>query len=60
MTTVSLTLVVTLILRSLRRQDAEHEFARWFRVPLGHELVFREGWWIVEIGREMPTTSDAP
>ena len=34
--------------RSQRRQDAEAEFAAWYRVPPDSELVFLHGWWIVE------------
>ncbi len=34
--------------RSLYRGSAEKEFAAWYRVPPGHELIFVDGWWIVE------------
>jgi phosphatidylglycerophosphate synthase len=36
------------IVRSQRGQSAEQEFAAWYRVPPGYELVFRHGWWLVE------------
>ncbi len=36
------------IVRSHRRQSAEQEFAAWYRVPPGCELVFRHGWWLVQ------------
>jgi hypothetical protein len=45
---ISCGLAAALIARSLRRQSAEQEFALWFHVPEGHELVFRDGWWLVE------------
>ena len=58
------------IARSGRRQSAEQEFAAWYRVPPGHELVFRDGWWLVqprETGRpektemhEGPAQSEEP
>ncbi len=34
--------------RSLHSGAAEREFAAWFRVPPGRELVFVDGWWLVE------------
>ncbi|MDD4270393.1 MAG: hypothetical protein PHO07_16820 [Pirellulales bacterium] len=36
------------IARSQARQAAEAEFAAWYRVPRGKNLVFRDGWWLVE------------
>jgi hypothetical protein len=36
------------IVRSQRRQAAEHEFAAWYRVPAGEELAFRDGWWFTQ------------
>ena len=36
------------ILRSQTHQSAEREFAEWFQVDPGSELVFSDGWWIVE------------
>jgi phosphatidylglycerophosphate synthase len=36
------------IVRSVRGQTVEQEFAAWYRVPPGHELVFRDGWWLVQ------------
>ncbi|MBN2473488.1 MAG: CDP-alcohol phosphatidyltransferase family protein [Pirellulales bacterium] len=40
--------------RSLHRGSVEQEFMAWYRVPPGCELVFDEGWWIVQSaqGRE--------
>jgi hypothetical protein len=35
------------IFRSQQSGSVEREFAAWFRVPPGHELVFGEGWWTV-------------
>jgi hypothetical protein len=36
------------ILRSQRSGAAEREFAAWYRLPPGHELIFSDGWWIVQ------------
>ena len=36
------------IFRSQMRQTAEREFAQWFQVAPGSDLVFSDGWWIVE------------
>ena len=36
------------IIRSQRAQLAEQEFAAWYRVPPGCELVFSDGWWVVQ------------
>lgn len=36
------------IFRSQMRQTAEREFAEWFQVAPGSDLVFSNGWWIVE------------
>ena len=38
--------------RSLCNQEAEQEFAAWYRIPPGHELTFRDGWWYVEPAEE--------
>lgn len=53
MTCTSLALASVLLVRSIRRHDAEHEFARWFRVPNGHDLVFHDGWWHV-VSQQVP------
>lgn len=45
-----------IVVRSLRRGAAEEEFAAWFRLPPGCELMFHEGWWIVE--RSEPGQAD--
>lgn len=34
--------------RSQHRQWAEQEFAAWYQPGEGRELVFRDGWWLVE------------
>jgi hypothetical protein len=43
------------IFRSQQRGSAEREFAAWFRVPPGHELVFCEGWWTVQPAQDGKT-----
>ncbi len=45
------------IVRSLRRQSAEQEFAAWYPVPEGHTLVPRDGWWCVEPCSGTPSTT---
>ena len=35
------------VFRSQQSGSAEREFAAWYRVPPGHELVFSDGWWTV-------------
>jgi len=40
------------IARSQRRQQAEHEFAAWYRVPPGQQMIFRDGWWITQIAQD--------
>jgi len=41
------------IVRSQRSQSAEQEFAAWYRVPPGCELLYSNGWWLVR-PRERP------
>lgn len=48
MAIVSILFAAALLGRSLRQQDAEQEFARWFTVAPGYALAFRNGWWVVE------------
>lgn len=36
------------IVRSQSDQSAEKEFAAWYRVPPEFELVFLDGWWVVQ------------
>ena len=36
------------LVRSQRSGAVEREFAAWFHVPPGHELLFSNGWWTVE------------
>ncbi len=45
---LSLVVAVWTIFRSVHRQEAEREFAAWYGVPSGYELVFHQGWWYVE------------
>ena len=47
------------IFRSQRSGSAELEFAAWFHVPPGHELVFSEGWWTVEPAEDGKTGGHA-
>ena len=37
------------LFRSQRHGAAEREFAAWYRVPSGSELIFSDGWWIVQL-----------
>lgn len=37
------------VARVVRRDDAEQEFAAWFRTMPGTNLVYRHGWWVVEV-----------
>ena len=39
--------------RSQYQGSAEREFAQWYRVPEGFELVFSDGWWTV-VGPAVP------
>ena len=48
MAPLALALFMALQVRSLRHQAAEQEFAAWYAVPDGRQLVFSAGWWIVE------------
>ena len=51
------------IIRSQRAHWAEQEFAAWYRVPPGSELVFADGWWIVqpaEDGQSGNSADDQP
>jgi phosphatidylglycerophosphate synthase len=54
---VALTVAGWTIARSQRAQAAEQEFAAWYRVPPGSELVFRDGWWIVQDPKARQTAS---
>lgn len=42
------TTAIWTIARSQSRQSAEAEFAAWYQVPPGHNMVFCEGWWNCE------------
>jgi phosphatidylglycerophosphate synthase len=48
MAAVATLVAVAVLVRSLNRQAAEREFAAWYQPPPGSELVFAEGWWLVE------------
>jgi len=50
---LSAVVVVTAIVRANRQQAAEQEFAAWYRVPEGHDLVFDQGWWHVRNEQEV-------
>jgi phosphatidylglycerophosphate synthase len=43
--------LVTKLTRSLQRHTAEIEFAHWFAPNQQSELIFRDGWWVVEESR---------
>jgi len=45
------------LVRSQRGGSCEREFAAWFRVPAGHELVYRDGRWNVEEGENSEDAS---
>jgi hypothetical protein len=47
MGTLSPLLAALTIGRALRNETAEREFAAWFQPPLGHHIVFEDGWWRV-------------
>ena len=36
------------IFRSQKTGAAEREFAAWFGLPPGHDLIFSDGWWTVQ------------
>ncbi|MBX3411970.1 MAG: CDP-alcohol phosphatidyltransferase family protein [Pirellulales bacterium] len=47
--TMAATAVAARVLWSMtHRDDAEREFAAWFRIEPGHSLTYRHGWWMVE------------
>jgi phosphatidylglycerophosphate synthase len=48
MAVVAATTAVWTIVRSQQGQSAEREFAAWYRVPPRCELVYSDGWWIVQ------------
>jgi phosphatidylglycerophosphate synthase len=63
MTPTAVAVAVWTIVRSQRSQSAEREFAAWYRVPPGHDLVFSDGWWLVrpsEHGQAAQTTESPP
>jgi len=48
MAAVAAVVAIATIVRSQHNQAAEREFAAWYRVARGDQLVYRDGWWIVE------------
>lgn len=48
------------LVRSQSRHAAEAEFAAWFRAAPPCDLVFREGWWIVEEAEDRQAGGDCP
>ncbi|HUT09763.1 MAG TPA: CDP-alcohol phosphatidyltransferase family protein [Thermoguttaceae bacterium] len=52
MVPVSVGVVAWTLGRSLRTGAAEREFAAWYRVPPGRNLIFADGWWHVEPAEE--------
>jgi hypothetical protein len=48
MAPLSLLAAGVVVARSIRRETAEQEFASWFRLPPGSELLFHDGWWVVQ------------
>jgi hypothetical protein len=45
MALVALSLAIVQIVRNLRRQAAESEFAAWYRLPEGQTLILEQGYW---------------
>ncbi len=45
MAVVAISLAILQIVRNLRRQAAESEFAAWYRVPEGKALLLEQGYW---------------
>ena len=54
---LALTVTAWTLVRSQRTQTAEQEFAAWYRVPPGHELIFHDGWWTVQESEDRQDTS---
>lgn len=48
MSMISAVVAALVIGRSVGRHKAEQEFAAWFRLPPDSELVFHDGWWVVD------------
>ena len=52
------------VFRSQQSGSAEREFAAWYRVPPGYELVFSDGWWTVQPAEDgkagRPAENEAP
>jgi CDP-alcohol phosphatidyltransferase-like enzyme len=44
---VALSVAVATLVRNVRREAAEQEFARWYRPPVGQTLLEEQGWWNV-------------
>jgi hypothetical protein len=45
---VAPTLAIWTVGRAVRAGAAEQEFAAWFQPPSNGDVVFRDGWWVVE------------
>jgi phosphatidylglycerophosphate synthase len=51
-------LAVALVVKGFRSDEAEQEFARWYRVRETDSLEFRDGWWHVEpVAEAMPANN---
>jgi hypothetical protein len=57
MAIVSVATAPLVLARSVSRQAAEAEFAEWYRVPYGCELVYDAGRWLVVERIEIETSS---
>lgn len=44
---LALGLACLVIGRGLQKGESEREFAAWYRVPEGHAVEWRDGWWVV-------------
>ena len=59
MATLVFALLVATLVRSLVRQEAEQQFAAWFRPPRGCNLVYNDGWWELVDCEAAQTTHEA-
>jgi phosphatidylglycerophosphate synthase len=46
------------LVRSHREDSAEREFAAWYRLPMGCELTYCDGWWSVQTAEDREAVSD--
>jgi len=56
MSLVSAAVTVWSIVRSQRAGLVEQEFAAWYRVPPGYDLVFLDGWWFTREAEEQASS----